>query len=76
VAAHLAGLPTVYLRIRFEGNGSDVGLWDVDASEGVAMVNRDDQEIESFEPPWPAWLLRLEELTRVAGGAEVGSGVA
>jgi hypothetical protein len=65
VEARLAGLPCArYLRIRFEGNGSDVGFWDVDASEGVAMVNRDDQEIESLDPPWPAWLLRLEELAR------------
>ena len=76
VAAYLAGLPAGYLRIRFEGNGTDVGFWDVDSSEGVAMVKRDDQKIEAFEPSWPEWLLRLEELNRVSGGAGVGSSVA
>jgi hypothetical protein len=73
VAGYLAGIPTDYLRIRFEGNGRDVGFWDSGASEGITMVDRDDQVIESFDPFWPGWLLRIEELMR-EGNA--GSGAA
>lgn len=62
VAAYYAGLDTNYVRIRFEGNGMAVALWDDDAGSGSVMVANDDQDIESIDPPWPTWSKRIDEL--------------
>lgn len=63
VATFLGGLDGSYLRIRFAGNGSDVAYWDWATEDGVVMVQRDDREIDTLEPPWPDWLIKLEQLS-------------
>lgn len=64
VAAHLGGFDDWYIRIRFAGNGSDVAFWDWETESGIVMVDGDDREINSLEPRWPAWLSKLEDVTR------------
>ncbi len=44
VAAYYAGHDGAYFRIRFEGNGKAVALWDEDAETGVVMIGDDVQE--------------------------------
>ncbi|MEV7604186.1 hypothetical protein AB0N65_01925 [Paenarthrobacter sp. NPDC089322] len=63
VAAFLGGLDGSYLRIRFAGNGSDVAYWDRQAKEGVVMVQQVDRRIDTFDPPWPKWLIKLREVS-------------
>ena len=63
VAAYLAGLPWEYFRVRFEQNGRDVAFWDAAAQQGLTWIGGDDQDLEEFEPDWPMWLIRLEELS-------------
>ena len=67
VARYLNDQPSDYLRVRFAGNGADVGIWDEEIEKGLIILV-DDHEVESdeFNPPWPAWLQRLEELQQWA----------
>ena len=62
VAAYYAGHTGSYWRIRFEGNGSSVAFWDGDSHSGVVLVDGEDQDFDSIDPPWPAWALKVEEL--------------
>lgn len=62
VAAYYAGHDGPYFRIRFEGNGKAVALWDEDALAGVVMIGDDVQDLDSIDPPWPSWALRVDEL--------------
>lgn len=63
VASYLGGWNTGgYLRIRFEGNGRDVGFWDAEGGPAVVQVDGEANEFDTFEPSWPQWLLHLEEL--------------
>lgn len=57
-----------YLRIRFEGNGSDVAFWDQDSRSGSAVIGQDLHDLDGIRPLWPAWSVRLHELR--AGLAE------
>jgi hypothetical protein len=63
VSTFLGGLDGSYLRIRFAGNGSDVAYWDWKAESGVVMVQQDDREIGTLNPPWPDWLIKLEQIS-------------
>lgn len=63
VSTFLGGLDGSYLRIRFAGNGSDVAYWDWKAESGVVMVEQDDREIGTINPPWPDWLVKLEQIS-------------
>jgi hypothetical protein len=54
-----------YLRIRFQGNRSDVGFWDEQAGVGVTLVDGDAVDFDIFQPPWPDWLGRLDGLQAV-----------
>lgn len=62
IATHFADEPMDYWRIRFAGNGTDVGFWDAVSGYGLTMVKGEDQEFERLEPVWPAWLSRIEDL--------------
>lgn len=64
LARRLAGLDYSYLRIRFEGNGRDVGIWDEGGDEWKLLIQIGDEEIEglALDPPWPDWLFVLDEL--------------
>ncbi|PXW30400.1 UNVERIFIED_CONTAM: hypothetical protein DES50_108210 [Williamsia faeni] len=66
VATYLAGEVKDYWRIRFAGNARDVGYWDGALSKGLTDVNDRDQDLEEFDPTWPEWLHRLEELQTTA----------
>jgi hypothetical protein len=63
VATFLGRRDRSYLRIRFAGNGSDVAYWDSQAERGVVMVQQDDREIDTLDPPWPDWLIKLEQIS-------------
>ncbi|MBT2550535.1 hypothetical protein [Arthrobacter sp. ISL-65] len=63
VATFLGGLDGSYLRIRFVGNGSDVAYWDWQAEDGVVMVQQDDRKIDTLDPPWPDWLIKLKQIS-------------
>lgn len=67
VAATFADHPGSYWRIRFEGNGSSVAFWDADASDGVVMVDGDDEDIETLDVPWPSWMSKVELLRQELG---------
>ena len=62
VAAYYAGHDATYVRVRFEGNGKAVGFWDPEAESGVVMIGDEVVDFETFEPPWPEWSVRVEEL--------------
>ncbi len=62
VGAYYAGYDGAYFRIRFQGNGKAVALWDEDAGTGVVMIGDDVEDLDSIDPPWPAWALRVDEL--------------
>ncbi|GAA0553602.1 hypothetical protein [Actinomadura livida] len=64
VARRLAGLDHSYLRIRFAGNGRDVGIWDEGGDEWKLLIQIGDEQIEglALDPPWPDWLFVLDEL--------------
>jgi hypothetical protein len=63
VASHLGGWNIGdYLRIRFEGNGRAVGFWDSTSGVAVVLVDEETHESETFDPPWPDWLLQLKNL--------------
>ena len=64
VAAYYAGHDGAYVRLRFEGNGKAVAFWDDDAGSGVVMID-DEIEFASFDPPWPDWSIRLDQLDAV-----------
>ncbi|MFG2091779.1 hypothetical protein [Spirillospora sp. NPDC048824] len=78
VARHLAGLDHSYLRVRFEGNGRNVGIWDEDGDEWKLLIQIGDEEIEGLDldPPWPDWLLVLDELQSWADARNPTRGVA
>lgn len=63
VANFLGRRDRSYLRIRFTSNGSDVAYWDSQAERGVVMVQNDDREIDTLDPPWPDWLIKLEQIS-------------
>lgn len=63
VARYLKGEPGDYLRVRFVGNGADVGIWDEELENGlIVVIGNDEVQSAEFNPPWPTWLERLEEL--------------
>jgi hypothetical protein len=71
VARFLAGWNAEdYLRIRFQGNSSDVGFWDERAGTGLTLVDGDALYLDTFEPPWPNWLGHLEDLKAVLDNGE------
>lgn len=77
VARHLKGEPADYLRVRFAGNGSDVGIWDEELENGlIALIGNDEAESAEFNPPWPPWLVRLEELQEWANERQQARGAA
>jgi hypothetical protein len=61
-AAYYAGNDTDYFRVRFEGNGKAVAYWDRDSESGVVMVDDEIEDVESFNPAWPDWSARVDEL--------------
>ena len=63
VASYLGDLRLDYFRVRFEQNGRDVAFWDAECNEGNTWIGGDNEEIEGFDPQWPTWLLRLQELS-------------
>ena len=62
VAAYFARHDTTYVRARFEGNGKAVAYWDEDTESGVVMIDDEIQDLDSFNPPWPDWSVRVDEL--------------
>jgi hypothetical protein len=62
VASYYAGHDGAYYRIRFEGNGRAVAFWDEEAGTGVVMIGDADQDLDSIDPPWPAWSDRIDDL--------------
>lgn len=74
VAAHYAGQDGVYHRIRFEGNGKAVAFWDEDAGTGVVLIGDDVEDLESIDPPWPAWAVKIDELASDLDGHAVATG--
>jgi hypothetical protein len=62
VAAHFARHDTTYVRVRFEGNGKAVAYWDDDTESGVVMIGDEIEDLDSFDPPWPDWSVRVDEL--------------
>jgi hypothetical protein len=73
VATYLAREEEDYWRIRFAGNGSDVGYWDAALGIGLTDVDGDDQDFDEFDPAWPKWLLRLENLQSEVGRRRVSA---
>ncbi|WP_155976734.1 hypothetical protein [Nocardia sp. 348MFTsu5.1] len=73
VATYLAGEAKDYWRIRFAGNASDVGYWDGALGKGLTDVDGRDQDLEDFDPKWPEWLNRLEELQTATGHRAVSA---
>ncbi|WP_152442254.1 hypothetical protein [Rhodococcus ruber] len=51
-----------YWRIRFTGNGNDVGYWDAACGRGLTIVSWADQEFETFAPARPRWRVQLDDL--------------
>ena len=74
VAAHYAGHGGAYHRIRFEGNGKAVAFWDVGAGTGVVLIGDDVEDLESIDPPWPAWAVKIDELASDLDGHSVATG--
>jgi hypothetical protein len=73
VAAWLAQHDTTYVRARFEGNGKAVAYWDDDTHSGVIMVDDQIEDLDSFTPAWPDWILRVDELhAELAGHSTAG----
>jgi hypothetical protein len=65
VASYLGGWNIAdYLRIRFEGNGKDVGFWDDQAGMAVVLVNGETYDFQTFNPPWPEWLCHIEGVSQ------------
>ena len=62
VAAHFARHDTTYVRARFEGNGKAVAYWDDDTESGLVMINDEIEDLDSFDPPWPDWSVRVDDL--------------
>lgn len=62
VAAHFERHDTTYIRVRFEGNGKAVAYWDDDTESGVVMIGDEIEDLDSFDPPWPDWSVRVDEL--------------
>jgi hypothetical protein len=62
VAAYFARHDTTYVRARFEGNGRAVAYWDQDTESGVVMIDGDIEDLDSFNPSWPDWKVRVDEL--------------
>ena len=62
VAAYFARHDTSYVRARFEGNGKAVAYWDADTESGVVMIDDEIEDLDSFQPPWPDWRVRVDEL--------------
>ncbi len=62
VAAYFARHDPTYVRARFEGNGKAVAYWDEDTKSGVVMVDDQIEDLDSFNPPWPDWRVRVDEL--------------
>jgi hypothetical protein len=62
VAAYFAHHDTTYVRARFEGNGKAVAYWDEDIESGIVMIDDEIQDLDSFNPPWPDWNVRVDEL--------------
>ena len=68
VAAYLAGHDTTYVRVRFAGNGRAVAYWDEDTKSGVVMVDEEIEDLDSLNPPWPAWCVRVGKLESELAG--------
>jgi hypothetical protein len=62
VASHYTDHGTSYARVRFAGNGRAVAYWDNDAQAGVTFIGDDVTDLDSLEPPWPAWSMRVDDL--------------
>ncbi|SRR6266851_3412240 len=62
VAAYFAGHDDSYVRVRFEGNGKAVVYWDDEADSGVVMIYDDIEDFDEFNPPWPEWLIKADQL--------------
>lgn len=65
VATHFADKPKDYWRIKFAGNGTDVGYWDAASGYGLTMVNGEEREFEQLDPQWPERISRLEDLEAI-----------
>ncbi len=77
VARYLNAEPGDYLRVRFAGNGADVGIWDQEVEKGLLVkIGNEEVEGDEFNPPWPAWLERLEELQEWADERRGAQGAA
>jgi hypothetical protein len=61
-AAYFARHDTTYVRARFEGNGKAVAYWDQDTKCGVVMIDDEIEDLDSFDPQWPDWRVRVDEL--------------
>ena len=68
VAVYLAGHDTTYVRVRFAGNGKAVAYWDEDTKSGVVMIDDEIEDLDSLNPPWPAWCVRVGELESELAG--------
>jgi len=66
-AAYFARHDTTYVRARFEGNGKAVAYWDQDTKSGVVMID-EIEDLDSFNPAWPDWKVRVDELESQLSG--------
>ena len=62
VGAYFARHDTTYVRARFQGNGKAVAYWDEDTKSGLVMIGDGIEDLDSFDPPWPDWSVRVHEL--------------
>ena len=67
-AAYFARHDTTYVRARFEGNGKAVAYWDQDTKSGVVMIDDEIEDLDSFNPAWPDWKVRVDELESQLSG--------
>lgn len=67
VAAHYAGHDPTYVRVRFQGNGKAVGFWDAQAKSGLVRIDDEIVDLESCDPPWPRWSVRILQLEAELG---------
>jgi hypothetical protein len=68
VAAYFARHDTTYVRARFEGNGKAVAYWDEDTESGVVMIGDEIEDLDSLDPAWPDWSVRIDELESELAG--------
>lgn len=49
-------------RVRFEGDGKAVAYWDMYSRTNLVMIDEKIDDLDSFQPLWPDWSVRVDEL--------------